>query len=157
MFFLLESCSTYTFSGASLPANAKSIYVAFIENKSSNAPATLNIDFSNALKDQLIQESGLDLVDGNETDLNFSGYITNYVITEKAPTANETTALNSLKIEVFITYKNKLNPKDKWQHTFSRFVNFDSSSDFNSIESELIDDILEQLVTDIFNKAFAQW
>jgi len=71
--------------------------------------------------------------------------------------ANETAALNRLTISVSIDYVNHQDEKQAWTSTFSRYSDFNSSTDLTSIQDALIKDITDQIVEDIFNKAVVNW
>ncbi|MEL6987465.1 MAG: LPS assembly lipoprotein LptE, partial [Bacteroidota bacterium] len=70
---------------------------------------------------------------------------------------NETTAFNRLQINVQVDYQNNLDEKDKWSQNFSFFENFASDQNLLDVQDDLINLIYDQIVEDIFNKAFTNW
>ena len=90
-------------------------------------------------------------------DLNFSGYISNYSINPIAIQANETASQNRLSISIKISFVNNTDEENNYDKTFSRYVDYDSSQDFTSIEQSLNEEITSQLIEDIFNEAFTNW
>jgi hypothetical protein len=64
-----------------------------------------------------------------------------------------------LTIRIDIEYKNppiKDGSKD-WRQTFSRFANFSAEQDLATVETQLITEIYDQIMDDVFNKAFSGW
>ena len=85
------------------------------------------------------------------------GAITGYEITPVAAQGNEKAALNRLTITVDVEFTNSKNDKQSWHNSFQRFADFSSSTNISTIETQLIDNINQQLTEDIFNKAVVNW
>lgn len=152
----LGGCGIYTFSGASIPPDAKTITIRQIENNAPIVVPYLSQVLSDRMRDKFLAETGLQLADA-EGDLQFEGTILEYTVTPAAAAGNETTSLSRLSIGLKITFTSKINPDDDWEQTFRRFADFDASRDLQSVEEQLINDIVRQLIDDIFNKAFVNW
>lgn len=93
----------------------------------------------------------------NEGDLQFKGSIVGYTYTNEAPIAGATSGLNKLTITVQVDFVNTTDEKDKWSETFSRYAQFSSNEDIQSVEDQLIATINNQLVDDIFQRALVKW
>ena len=160
LFFLtcigLTGCGVYSFTGASISPDIKTVSIAEIPNQTANGSAGISQKFTERLKDKFVTETNLDLVN-QDADIEFTGFISGYEISSKAPTGQQTTALNRLNITVKIDYLNNKKPADGWSQSFSRFADYESDQNLSSIEDELIEEINEQLVEDIFNKALVNW
>ena len=152
----LGGCGIYTFSGASIPPDTKTITIRQIENNAPIVVPYLSQVLSDRMRDKFLAETGLQLADA-EGDLQFEGTILEYTVTPAAAAGNETTSLSRLSIGLKITFTSKINPDDDWEQTFRRFADFDASRDLQSVEEQLINDIVRQLIDDIFNKAFVNW
>ena len=124
--------------------------------KITNCPASLNYIITEELKEVLISQTSLDLIEF-EGDLQFSGEITKYKIIPTAIKPNETAAQNRLIIEIRTIYQNKLNKQQNFESTFSRYRDFNSSENLLEIENDLIKEISKELIEDVFNKAFVNW
>lgn len=153
---LLEGCGIYSFSGASIPPEAKTISIKQFENNAPIVVPVLAQVLSDRMRDKFLAETGLRLID-EEGDLYFEGTITEYSVTPAAAAANETTALSRLSISVKVNFRSRINPKDDWEQSFRRFADYDASQDLQAVENQLIDDIVRQLIDDVFNKAFVNW
>ena len=150
----LTACGIYSFTGASV--EGKTINIQFIENKAPNAPPTLSASFTNKLRNRILSQTSLAQLNNDNTDYSMQGEITEYSVTVASINA-DAAAKNRLTISVNIQYENKLNTKANFTQTFTRFADFPSSQNIQSVETQLITTISEQLADDIFNKAFVNW
>ena len=159
MIFLigLISCKVnYSFTGASIPEDVKTVSVKTFQSYAPLANANLTQTFTEALKDVFISQTNLDLA-ARDGDLQFEGAITGYTISSVAIQGNETAALNRLSITVKVKFTNTKDSEQDFETSFTRFADYESSQNIASIEDELIKDINDQLTQDIFNKAVSNW
>ena len=152
----LTSCGIYSFTGASIPAEAKTISIDYFTNKAATIQPSLSQVFTERLKDMFLEQTNLSLSE-NESDLSFSGYISKYQIKPMAIKANETAGKNRLTIAVKVTYNNSLNSENNFEHTFIRYRDYDSAQNISDIENTFIKEITNELAEDVFNKAFVNW
>jgi len=121
-----------------------------------NAEPILSQTFSDALRDKIQTESRLNqsLVDPH---CEFKGTIARYEVNSVAPQPGELTAFNRLDVTVSVEFINHKDETQSWKQTFPYFSDFASDENFLDIQDALIETINEQLVEDIFNKAFTNW
>ena len=153
---LISSCGVYSFTGASIPTDAKTVSVAYFTSTATNSPSSLNQKITEGLKDLFVSQTNLYLTN-NQADLSFTGEITKYQINPIAIQADETAGKNRLTIAIKVKYNNKFNDTQNFESTFSRYRDFSSSENLADIESILIDEISKELFEDVFNKAFVNW
>lgn len=151
---MVQGC--YTFSGASLSPDLKTISIAYFQNRASIVQSTLSQTFTEALKDKFVSQTDLTLTNG-EADLTFEGYIADYNTQPIAIQGNETAAQNRLTITVFVKFVNTKDGKLSFESSFSRYYDYDSKISLTSIEQEAITFITRQLTVDIFNRAASNW
>jgi hypothetical protein len=153
---LLFSCGIYSFNGASIPKNAKTISIDYFVNSAPTKQPTLSQILSEKLKDFFITQTNL-IIDSNNGDLSFKGEIIKYEIKPIAIQSNETAGKNRLTISIKVNFNNSHNDEFNFDHTFSRYRDYESSQNFSEIESVLIEEISNELIEDIFNKAVVNW
>ncbi len=151
-----QGCGFYSFTGASIPAEAKTISVQQFPNNAPLVQPMLSQLLTDALRDKFASQTSLSQVpiDG---DLAFEGAITDYRTQPVAPTGNEIAALNRLTISVRVVFTNKFEPKQGFESTFSQFKDYESSRSLSEVEQTLMEEIVEALVQDIFNRAVVNW
>lgn len=155
---MLSGCKVnYSFTGASIAPDVKTVSVQYFKNNASLAPPTLSQTFTEALKDIFIAQTSLGVVP-RDGDLSFEGEITQYMTMPVAIQANsDQAALNRLTITVAVRFKNAKDEKQKFETSFSRYADYASSQNLNAVQNQLIEEINQQLVQDIFNKAVINW
>jgi hypothetical protein len=158
IFFLsiafLSSC--YSFKGISIPNEINTYYVQNFENRAPNAPVEADVQFSEALRNKIRNESKLKLRD-IDADITFEGEIVRYDVLSEAPVEGNTIALNKLIIDVQVRYINNRNEKDKYDRVFSFFRTFPGDQDLQTVQAALNKDIFDQLTERIFNDTFTTW
>lgn len=156
LFISMQSCVKYSFSGASIPTEAKTASVKTFSNNASLVNPTLSNLLTEELRTKIQSQSNLSLV-GYSADLAFEGEIVQYYTQPIAIQGNQTAALNRLAITVNVRFFNRLNEKQNFEQSFSRYLDYDSQKNLSDVESELVRQINELLVEDIYNKAFVNW
>jgi len=154
--FAFSGCKVYSFTGASIAPDVKTVDVKFFTNVAPLSPPNLQQVLTEALKDKLNSQTSLTLV-RNGGDLHFEAQITNYSTTPIAIQGNETASQNRLTITLSVKFTNAKDDRQDFEKTFSRFTDFDSKSNLTTVENALIDEIKEQLIQDIFNASIANW
>lgn len=153
---LLGLVSCYSFKGISIPAEAKTFGIDPVIDQSFNAPATYPVDFSEAMISKIRKESRL-ILDNQNPDILFKCKVTQFVVNSQAPQPGVVSAINRLNVTIEVEYINKIDEKQNWQSSFSRFQDFEADQDFSAVQQKLITDINILLVDDIFSKAFTNW
>jgi hypothetical protein len=153
---LCSRCGIYSFSGASIPAEAKTVSVQYFPNQAQLINPTLSNDFTTALRDAMMNQTSLDMVEAGG-DLAFEGEITDYRTTPVAITAGQTAALNRLTITVNVRFVNVFDETKNFETKFSHYEDYPSDQDLNSVQESLTGTIIDALVEDVFNKALVNW
>lgn len=148
--------SCYSFKGISIDPNTKTFFVANFENSSTNVVPTLATTYQNLLDQKIRNESSLKQSE-LDPDIEFKGTITSYRVTSEAPTSDNEIAFNRLTIQVLVEYTNNKDEEKNWSTRFSHFNDFANDVNLIEVQDELINNIGDQLVEDIFNKAFTDW
>ncbi len=154
--FLLSGCGIYSFTGASIPPEAKTVSIKYFPNNASLVEPTLSQIFTDALKDKFVSQTTLILVQKNG-DLRLEGEITGYSTKPIAITGDQTAALNRLTITIKVKYVNTFDETKNFESPFNRYEDYPSSKNLSDVQETLITQINEMLIEDIFNKAVVNW
>jgi len=159
--FLLNGCKiNYSFSGANISPEIKTVSVQFFPNRVTPGNGFVNPNFSqtftDALKDKIKAQTSLNFA-SDIGDVDFEGEITKYKAEPLAVTGRQIAELNRFTITVRVKYTNTFNSDESFDNQFSRYEDYQSSKDLQSVEQDLSEKILEQLTEDIFNQAFVNW
>jgi len=153
---VFSSCGVYSFTGASIPPEAQTVSIQYFPNRALLIEPTLSPIFTNILRDQFTNQTNLEMVERNG-DLAIEGEIIDYKITPVAIQADQTAAQNRLTIVINARFTNKYEPDKDFDTKFTQFFDYESTTDLNSIKSQLIDELSTALAQDIFDKAVINW
>lgn len=153
----LSGCKVkYSFTGASISPEVKTVSVDYFQNLASLVNPSLSSKFTEALKDRFITQTSLNVV-REYGDLQFSGQITGYAITPISIQGNEVAAQNRLTISVRVKFENTKDKTFNFDKTFTQFDDFNSDQNFSSVEAEKVEVIIVKLIDEIFNNSVANW
>jgi hypothetical protein len=151
----LNSCGIYSFSGASIPKEVKTISIDYIQNKAPNAWSSIDNIFNQELRNKMSREAGLKVLDAGG-DYQLKGYISNYVITPQTPTTGSFSNKYRLDITVQLEFKDQVSEKKvQWTESFTNFELYDN--DISGKEDILIRAISQTICNSIYNKIFSTW
>jgi len=153
---LFSQCGIYSFSGASLDPKDKTVNVKFFPNRAAIINPNLSQLFTEKLKDRFASQTKLELVDFNG-DLTFEGDITGYDTKPIAITKDEQAEQNRLTITIHVKFKSINNSKFDFDTSFSRYSDYQSSELLTDVEDALSEQIINELIDDIFNKSVVNW
>lgn len=157
---LIMGCTiSYSFSGASIHPDAKTVSIAYFPNNAPMVAPLLSPTFTDALSDRFQRQTKLSEVRENG-DLSFEGEIIGYTSTPSSigtADGQEGAVKNRLTITVRVRFANLLEPQWNFERNFSAFLDYDSSSLLSDVENTLIPEIVDMLIEDIFNAAVANW
>lgn len=147
---------SYSTTGASIPVEAKTFSVDYFQNRAPLINPGLSQQLTENLKDYLLGNTRLDIVRSNG-HVAFEGEIVDYSTRPVNIQADDRAAQNRLTITVNVRFSSVHQPELDFESRFSRFADYPGEQDLTSVEAQLIEEILPQLIEDIFNKAFANW
>lgn len=159
----LSGCGNYTFTGASLGPDVKTISIDNFFNDANGGPPNMSQLFTEEIRDYYQANTNLALVPENG-DLLLEGAITRYEFVPVAPRASgsnevaDVAGLIRLNITVSASYINTYDDEFNFENkSFTFFADFDSDRDPSSVEEELIEEIFDQIIFDIFTATVANW
>lgn len=159
---ILTNCGIYSFTGASISPDVKTISIQTFYNNAALGPSNMSVLFTESIRDYFQQNTSLDLVDSNG-DLQIDGFVTNYTITPVAATASgqnngiDVSALSRITITINASYVNLKDPTFDFDRNFSFFKDYDNTIDLSSNEEAFVEEIFDQIILDIFNASVANW
>lgn len=154
----LASCAvSYKFNGSSVDySKIKTISISDFPNQAPLVVPSLSADFTEALKDEMTSKTRLTLVQ-NDGDMQIEGAIVNYSISSMS-VSNSGEAMDSkLSMGVRVKFTNKANHSEDFETTFSAYQVFSNSNTINQVQDELNKLLIDDIVSQIFNKTVANW
>ena len=154
---LISGCKvSYSLSGASISPLAKTFSVQYFQNRAPVVQPGLSQVLTDALIDKCKAQTSLKYTT-SIGDVNFEGEISDYSTRPMTVAADAQAATNRFTITVKVKFTNAIDPTLNFEQSFSRYEDYNSNLDLSSVEKDLSDKIVENLVEDIFNQAFVNW
>lgn len=155
---LFVACKvTYSLNGSSIDYNVtKSISIAKFPIRSSYVWAPMEAMFYNTLTDEYSKKTKLKVLKKNG-DMNLTGEITEYSQTNKAISSDGYSAQTQLKITVNVRFTNNKKHEEDFEKSFSATTNYDSSQSLASVQEELVQQMIDDIVGQIYNATVANW
>ena len=146
----------YSFTGASIPAEAKTISIKQFPNYATTVNPQLSQNLYDELQRMFSSQTSLNVIT-DDGDLQISGEITDYSTRASSIGSDDNVATNRFTITIKVSFTNRFDPKADFEQSFSRFKDYAASRDFSSVEQALVGEIVTELCEDIFNKSVVNW
>lgn len=146
----------YSFTGASISPEVKTVSIQYFQNRASLVQPGLSQYITDALIDKCKAQTNLGITNGIG-DVNFEGEITDYNTRPFTVGADAQAATNRFSITIKVKFTNSVDPNLNYEQSFTRYEDYNSNLDLSQVEKELSEKIVELLIEDIFNKAFVNW
>lgn len=154
----LSSCLvTYKLNGASIDYNViKTITLDAFTNRAAYQWAPMAPMFNNSLSDVYNKQTKLRQVK-RDGDLQISGEITAYDQTNKSISASGYSSMVQLRMTVQVKFKNNKHHEDDFEKSFSASREYDSSQQLSSVQEDLVQQMIDDIVDQVFNATVANW
>ncbi len=151
---LLASC--YSFKGITVPPGVETFYVENFTVSAFNAPANVELEFTEALRKKMREEARL-VFDDQDPHVSFSGSITAFDIGIAAASEGDEVTLNRLNVRVMVKYEDSVEPDNNFEKTFTEFEDFPADDDFQSLQEQLVQTIFDDIIEKLFNDTYTNW
>ncbi len=155
---LLTACSvSYKFNGASIDyAKTKTIQISDFPIRSSYVWGPMQSIFNNQLKDQYASHTRLSQVKRNG-DMQLSGEIVSYEQRNKSVSSEGYSAQTELSMTVNVRFVNNANHNEDFEKRFSATSTYESTQSLNSVQEQLVTQMVKDITDQIFNATVANW
>ncbi|MCF0179881.1 MAG: LptE family protein [Bacteroidales bacterium] len=155
---LISSCTiSYKLNGASIDyALTKTISFETFPIKAALVYAPLAVNFNDELTSKFASQTKLEQVK-SDGDLQISGAITGYSLSPQAVKADAYAAQTRLTIKVKVKFVNQKNSTENFDKEFSAYRDFDATLLLTDVQDGLCEEMVKELVEQIFNATVANW
>lgn len=148
---------SYQLNGASIDyTTTHTISFEYIPIKAALVYAPLAITFNDKLQQRYVTQTRLSQVKTGG-DLQISGAITGYSLSNQAVNSDAYATVTRLTIKVKIKFVNKNNKSENFEKEFSQYADFDATQLLTDVQDALCDELTDKLVEEIFNATVANW
>ena len=157
---MMTACSiSYQFNGSSIDyTKVKTIAVETFPNRSVGFVwGRMESMFNTALQDIYLQQTRLQQVKRGG-DLQISGEITNYDAYNKGVGSDGYSTMAELRMTVRVNFVNTVNPQENFEsRQFSSSREYDATQQLSAVQDELVNQMIKDIVDQIFNATVANW
>ena len=156
--FLMSGCTvSYKLNGASIDYNTiKTITIETFTNRAAYQWAPMAPMFNTSISDIYNRQTKLRQVK-RDGDLVLSGEITSYDQTNKSIAADGYSSMVQLKMTVKIKFTNNKHHDDDFDRSFTASREYDSSQQLSAVQEELVQQMIDDIVDQVFNATVANW
>lgn len=155
---LTAACSvSYKFNGASIDySKTKTITIADFPNRASYVWGPMAPMFNNQLKDEFANHTKLTQVKRGG-DLKIEGEITQYSQRNKSVSADGHSAQTELTMTVNVRFTNNVKHEEDFERQFTASQSYENTQSLSAVQEELVTQMIEDIVDQIFNATVANW
>ena len=157
---MLSACGYYSFSGASLPEDLRTVAILPAENAAAAPIPTLADDLTRLLTDRFVRQTRLRLADESAADAVLETRLDGYRNDPTAVTGNDQAARNRVTLTARIllrrTAPDSTGAPPLLDRTFSSFADYDPARGSDG-EAEAARVALRAIADDAFTAATSNW
>ena len=155
---VLTACSiSYKFTGTSIDyTKTKSISLDKFPIRANYVWSPMESMFYNTLSDEYAQKTKLKVLK-RDGDLQLSGEIVEYSQTNKSVGSDGFSMQVQLKMVVNVRFVNTKKHEEDFEQRFSATTEYDSSKQLTAVQDELVQEMIDDIVDQIFNATVANW
>ncbi len=155
---VVSSCMvTYKLNGASIDYTViKTISIENFTNRAAYQWGPMASMFNNSISDIYNKQTKLRQVK-KEGDLQLSGEITSYDQINKSVSADGYSSMVQLRMSVKVNYRNNKHHDDDFEKTFTATREYDSSQQLSAVQEQLVQEMIDDIVDQVFNATVANW
>ncbi len=155
-FFQFSTCK-YSFKDTSpIPTEVKNFRVNYLENKAQYVNTQLSPQLTERLKAKIINTTRLRQTNEDEAHYDISGYVSQYYTSTISITGANSSG-NRLTVGFHLIFKNNLDEKKNFEVDLLRTFDFSANLSLTQAEASLNEEIIKNIVDEIFNKIFSNW
>lgn len=155
---LIPGCSmSYKFNGGAIDyTQLRTISIGEITNRAPIIYPSLAPSFTEQLKDFYVSRTRLNLVP-QAGDLELNCTITDYDLTPMAISQDNFAERTVFTVTVQVKFVNHANEKESFDRSFKAFRDFPRSQPFVAVQDDLLREITEELIKQIYNATVENW
>jgi hypothetical protein len=152
-----SSCGIYSFKGNNPPEGIKTVAVPLFTDNSGFAVSGIVEKFTEILKNKIISDNTLKLVDKTKADAVITCSITSIKDDALVISGTENVTKRKITISVNVIFENLKKQKKIWERTYDNWGEYNSSSNSFSEREAGIVIARDKIAEDILNDIISNW
>lgn len=154
--FSFSTCKYGFKDSAPIPLEIKNFRVNYLENKAQYVNTQLSPQLTERLKSKIISNTRLTQTNSDDADYDISGYVSQY-FTSTVGISGSQSNTNRLTVGFHLIFKNNHDETKNFETDIMRTFDFSALATLSEAESSLNEEIIKNVVDEIFNKIFSNW
>jgi len=163
--FIVSMTGCYTFTGASVPSNLKTIAIPLVDDQSGFGEPGLREQFTTALTNLFISDNTMEVADRTTADAILAGVITSVsdapaVVQQGAQGAaqpGEQVSKRRITVTVKATLQNVKLRKKMWEKSFSNWGDYDAGGGGASQRQTGLAEAIRKVTEDVLLETVSGW
>lgn len=149
------TCKYSTRDTSPIPPEVKTFRVNYLENKARYVNPMVTPQLRDKLQQKIIGQTRLRQTNSDDAHYDISGYLSDYSVTTTG-ISGQNASTDRLNVSFHLDFKNTLTQK-VISADITRNYDFNAQYSLQQAEAVLLNDIIKNMVDDIFNKIFSNW
>ncbi len=149
------TCKYSTRDTSPIPPEVKTFRVNYLENKARYVNPMITPQLRDKLQQKIIGQTRLRQTNSDDAHYDISGYLSDYSVTTTG-ISGQNASTDRLNVSFHLDFKNTLTQK-VISADINRNYDFNAQYSLQQAEAVLLNDIIKNMVDDIFNKIFSNW
>ncbi len=154
--FTFSTCKYGFKDTAPIPQEITTFRVNYFENKAQYINTQLSPQLTERLKQKIINTTRLNQTNDDQAHYDISGYVSQYYTSTVGISGNDANT-NRLTVGFHLNFNNNVDDTKDFETDLSRSFDFPATQSLSQAEASLNDEIVRNLVDEIFNRIFSNW
>lgn len=154
--FSFATCKYGFKDTAPIPPEIVTFRVNYLDNRAQYVNTRLSPELTERLKQKIIGTTRLRQTNENDAHYDISGYVSQYYTTTVGISGNQASA-NRLTVGFHLIFKNTLDETKNFETDLIRTFDFPANLSLPQAEAGLNDEIIRNMIDEIFNRIFSNW
>ena len=156
LLFNFSTCKYGFKDTAPIPQEITTFRVNYLDNKAQYINTQLSPQLTERLKQKIINTTRLNQTNEEQAHYDISGYVSQYYTSTVGISGNDANT-NRLTVGFHLIFKNNLNEEKNFEADLTRTFDFPATQSLSQAEASLNDEIIRNIVDEIFNRIFSNW
>lgn len=154
-FINLYATCRYSMRDVSIPPEVKTVKVNYFTNTARYVNPQLSQRLTDKLRQKIVNQTRLSQTNG-EAHYEIFGEVTDYSVSTSG-ISQQQSASNNLNVTVNLKFINRLDDKKNFETSITRNFPFSATLSLSQAETQLADQIVNNVTDEIFNRIFSNW
>ena len=154
--FTFSTCKYGFKDTAPIPAEITSFRVNYLDNKAQYINTQLSPQLTERLKQKIINTTRLNQTNDDQAHYDIGGYVSQYYTSTVGISGNDAST-NRLTVGFHLEFNNNLDDQKDFETDLVRTFDFPATQSLSQAEASLNEEIVRNIVDEIFNRIFSNW